>query len=201
MLHEYRFCSCEPVSLTMAGIAVAGAGASIMGQTQQHSAANQVESQKAAAVNEQITENRRRATEDYIVSVRDEQLVQSQEMQSLAEKKNDLSKKERHAMGSVRVAAAESGVAGNSLAAIENDYRMQMDQAAGRLGINQDNANYAHSRNIEAMGVQYRNRSTAVQPYQKQPVKPVDYFGPIFGAAGAGMNAGVATGAFKQFMA
>lgn len=189
---------CEPATLTAASVAIsaAGAGASIAGQTQQNSAARAVERQKSEAVNDQITENRRRATADFIAKVQDEQLQQAQEEQALEEKELDLSNRERHAVAQTNVAASESGVVGQSLAAIQNDYRLQMDQAAARLGINQDQANYQHKRNIQAYGQEYQNRATAVQPYQQQPVKPVDYFGPIFGAAGAGLDAGVRTGAF-----
>jgi hypothetical protein len=199
MLHEHRYLSCEPATiLTGVSLAVAagGAASSIAGQSAQNSAAKQVESQKAEAVNDQITENRRRATADYIAKVQDEQLQQAQEMQALEEKELDLAKRERHATAQTIVAASESGVAGQSLAAIQNDYRLQMDQAAARLGINQEQANYAHTRNIQAYGTEYQNRATAVMPYQKQPVKPVDYFGPIFGVAGAGLDMGVRTGAF-----
>jgi hypothetical protein len=198
MKHEHRYLSCEPTSLTLASLAIAGAGAgaSIAGQSQANSAANQVEQQKANAVDEQIKENRRRATSDYIAKVQDEQLQQVQEQQRLAEQELDLSKRERHASSQATVAAAESGVAGQSLAAIQADYRLQMDQAAARLGVNQDQANYQHTRNIQAYGVEYNNRATSIQPYQKQPVKPVDYFGPIFGAVGQGLNTGVNTQAF-----
>jgi hypothetical protein len=177
-------------------IAGAAAGTSIMGQQAQNKAANQVEQQKANAVDDQMKENRRRATSDYIAKVQDEQLLQAQEQESLVEQKIDLQKRERHAVAQTTVAAAEAGVAGQSLAAIQNDYRLQMDQAAGRLGINQDRANYQHTRNIQAYGVEYNNRATSIQPYQKQPVKPVDYFGPIFGVAQAGLDTGVRTGAF-----
>ncbi len=196
MLHVNRFCSCEPVSIGMGVMAAAGAATTIMAQEGQKSAASQVQDQNAKNVDDQITENRRRATQDYLMAVQDEQMAQSQEVQALAEKKVDLNRDERHRAAQATVAAAESGVAGQSLAAIQADYRFQMDSAAAKLGVNQDNANYQHSRNIDAYGVQYKNRATSVQPYQRQPVKPVDYFGPIFGAAGAGLDAGVRTGAF-----
>lgn len=191
---------CEPATLTGASlmIAAAGAGTSIAGQSQQRSAAQQVEEQKAASVNEQIFENRRRATADYIAQVQDEQLLQRQEEQALAEKELDLARHERDANSKAVVAASESGVTGQSLAAIQQDYRLQTDQAAARLGVNQDNANYQHKRNIDAMGTVYHNRATAVQPYQQQQVKPVDYFGPIFGVAQAGLNTGVQTGVFTS---
>lgn len=189
---------CEPLSLTAASLAIAGAsaGASVAGQSQANSAAKQVENQKAEAVNDQITENRKRATSDFIAKVQDEQLQQAQEQQALEEKELDLNKRERHAGAQADVAAAESGVSGQSLAMIHADYRFQMDSAAARLGVTQDQANYQHGRNIDAYGREYTNRATAIQPYQQQNVKPVDYFGPIFGVAQAGLDAGVRTGAF-----
>lgn len=197
MKHEHRYLSCEPTSLTLAsmGIAAAGAGASIAGQSQQHDAAEQVEQQRADAVNEQIAENRTRATESYLRSIEDEMLQQSQEHLALDEKKMDLAKAERAGVSSATVAAAESGVVGQSLAAIQSDYRLQMDQAAMRLGVNQENADYQHTRNIQAYGVEYRNRAESVKPYQKNPVAPVNWFGPIFGVAQAGLDMGVRTGA------
>ncbi len=191
---------CEPVSLTAAsmGIAAAGAGTSIMGQRAQNEAASQVEQQKSEAVNEQIQENRRRATADYLAKVQDEMLQEYQEKQRLAEQELDISRKGRAAGASANVAAAESGVSGQSLAAIHADYAFQQEQAKGRLGITQDWANYAHKRQIDAYGVEWNNRATSIQPYQKQPVKPVDYFGPVFGAIGQSLNTGVQTGLFQS---
>lgn len=189
---------CEPTSLTAGSLilAGAGAGASIFGQQQQHEAAQAVEDQKAAAVDEQIVETRKRATADFLAKVQDEQLAQAQEQQALVEKEYDLAKAERSGRATATVAAAESGVAGQTLADIQNDYRLQMDQAAVRLGVNQENQDYQHTRNIQAYTTEYYNRSSAVKPYQKNPVKPVDYFGPIFSAASQGLDMGVRTGAF-----
>ncbi|MCW5797205.1 MAG: hypothetical protein KIT40_01785 [Nitrospira sp.] len=198
MRHEHRYLSCEPVSLAAAsmGVAAMGAGASIYGQQQQHEAAQAVEDQKAAAVDEQIVETRKRATADFLAKVQDEQLAQAQEQQALAEKENDLAKAERSGRATATVAAAESGVAGQTLADIQNDYRLQMDQAAVRLGVNQENQDYQHKRNIEAFTTEYYNRANAVKPYQKAPVKPVDYFGPIFSAASQGLDMGARASAF-----
>jgi hypothetical protein len=179
-------------------IAGASAGTSIMGQRAQSEAASQVEDQRAQAVEDQQTETRKRATADYLAMIQDIQLQQSQERQALAEQEMDLSRKERSAVSQAVVASSESGVVGQSLEAIKADYRYQQDLIAGRLGLNQKNADYQHTRDIQAAGVTYNNRVTGIQPYQKQPVKPVDYFGPIFGVAQAGLNAGVATGAFGK---
>ena len=173
-----------------------GAGASIYGQTQQNEAAQQVENQRAEAVDEQITETRKRATSDYLNKVQDEMLQEAQEKQALAEKERDLDRNERSAGATATVAAAESGVAGQSLAAIQQDYRYQIEQAKGRLGLNQEKANYQHARAVQAYRTEYDNRANSITPYQKNPVKPVDYFGPIFSLAQAGLDTGVRTGAF-----
>ncbi|MEK6803929.1 MAG: hypothetical protein AABZ34_14865 [Nitrospirota bacterium] len=189
---------CEPLTLTAVstGIAAMGAGASIYGQTQQNEAAQQVENQRAEAVDEQITETRKRATSDYLNKVQDEMLQEAQEKQALAEKERDLDRNERSAGATATVAAAESGVAGQSLAAIQQDYRYQIEQAKGRLGLNQEKANYQHARAVQAYRTEYDNRANSITPYQKNPVKPVDYFGPIFSLAQAGLDTGVRTGAF-----
>lgn len=198
MRHEHRYLSCEPTTLTMASLAVAGAGAgaSIYGQSRQNEAAQQVEDQRAEAVDEQITETRKRATSDYLNKVQDEILQEAQEKQALAEKERDLDRNERSAGATATVAAAESGVAGQSLSAIQQDYRYQMETAKARLGLNQDNANYQHSRMIQAYRTEYANRANSIKPYQQNPVKGVDWFGPIFGVASAGLDMGVRTGAF-----
>ncbi|MBS0180012.1 MAG: hypothetical protein JSR20_14750 [Nitrospira sp.] len=189
---------CEPTSLALGSMALsaAGAGASLYGQSQQHEAAQQVEDQKAAAVDEQITETRKRATSDYLKSVMDERLRQAQEHQARAEQEDDMSRNERAASSTATVAAAESGVAGSYLAAIQADYRLKMDQAKARLRTNQDMTDYQHTRNIQAFGTEYENRANSIKPYQKNPVKTVDYFGPLFSVAQAGLDMGVRTGAF-----
>ena len=200
MKHEHRFCSCEPASLALGSMALsaAGAGASIYGQSQQHEAAQQVEDQKAAAVGEAITENRKRATADYLKKVEDEMLADAQEKQALAEKEHDLDRNERAASSTATVAAAESGVAGQSLAAIQADYRYQVEQAKGRLGLNQENQSYQHSRAIQTYQTEYDNRANAVKPYQRNPVSPVNYFAPIFSVAQAGLDTGIRTGLFTN---
>lgn len=194
------YMSCEAVSISMgigAAVAAASAAASVQGQEQQANAAHDVQRQKGDAVTRQIEENRRRATADYIISVQDEQLADSQEEESLTEKKVDLARTERDAVSQATVAAAEANVTGQSLAMIQADYRFQMDQAASRLGINRQWSSYQHKRNIDAAGVEYTNRASSVQPYQKQPVKPVDWFGPTFAAVGQVNDLAVRSEAYR----
>lgn len=185
-----KYCTCDPVSLTATSVLIAGAGAgaSIAGQTERQKAARTVEQQKQDAVAKQIETNRVRATEDYIASVTDERTQQDQEHQALTEQELDIAKKGRDATSQARVAAAESGVAGQSLAIIEQDYQMQMEVAKGRLKTNQQWADANHERRIDAYGRQYTNRVSSVQPYAQQAVPVVDYFGPIFGIAQTGLD-------------
>ena len=89
-------------------------------------------------------------------------------------------------------------MSGQSLAIVEQEYMAQMEVAAGRLGISQQWRDSQHQRNVEAQGRVYANRVSQVQPYQQQPVKPVDFYGPIFGIAQTAIDTSIRTGAFRS---
>ena len=61
---------CEPVTLAMGGMAVAGAGMNIYGQFQARDQHNAVEEYRRIEQENVIEENRRRATHDYITHTR-----------------------------------------------------------------------------------------------------------------------------------
>lgn len=189
---------CEPVSITMGVMAAGAAVTSIVGANNARQAAKGTEENRRKSVESQIAENRRRATADYIQTVRDEQLTQRQEEDSVTQKIQDQSFTERAAASTAKVSAAERGVSGQSLALIDADYRYQTDVASSRLQLNQDQANYQHKRNIQNAGAEYNNRASSLTPYIPKPQAPVDYLGPIFQAGGQAMSGGVSTGAFKK---
>lgn len=190
---------CEPVTITMGVMAAAGAATSIMGQQQQKKAAEGYENEKTRAVDYQISETRKRATDDYINQVRLEQTQQRQEQEAVVEKSSDLHRQGTAAVATGAASAAERNVAGGrTLDSILADYRFQEEFEIGRLRENQKLKNLQHAERVKQYQTQYYNRSTQVQPYQKKPIQPVDYFGPIFGAVGQTINTGVATGAFKN---
>lgn len=174
-------------------MAVAGATTKIIGDKQANDTGKQTEKMASLVRNNQIDENRRRATADYLQSTSDENAKMGQEHQSLAEKKNDNTQTLRAANASAEVAAAEGNVAGHNLDAIHSDYQHQLDVTNGRLSTNQEWADYQHTRNNQGQVNVFSNRAASIQPYQEAVQKPVDYFGPIFGAGAQAGNAAVAT--------
>lgn len=184
---------CDPVSMTVASAGLAGGGAvsSIIGQNTSRQMAKGTQNQLFLARQQQIAENQRRATADYIQQTSDENLKMTQEHQSLAEQKNDNTKTQRRGDAEANVAAAEGNVAGHNLAEIHSDYQQQTDFINSRLEANQQWADYQHTRDDQAYLDQYLNRATSIQPYQEQVQAPVDYFGPVFGAMGQTASAGM----------
>lgn len=181
-----RYLSCDPVTATAgAGLLSAGSAVtSIIGQNTNRQLQKGTENQRFLARQDQIAENQKRATADYLAQVSDENLKMTQEHQSNAEQFNDNTKTQRRGDADAEVAAAEGNVAGHNLDAIHNDYQMQTDFVNGRIATNQQWADYQHTRNDQGYANAYYNRATSIQPYQKAVQPPVDYFGPIFGAAG-----------------
>lgn len=185
---------CEPVTISMGVMAAVGAGLSIAGQSQQQSTAKEMERRKQAAQADLIQENRRRATKDYLQQVSGEQLQQRQETEAVAEKSFDIARQARQTTATGMASAAERGVTGRTIQQIAADYDTQADWETGRIKENQKFANIQHARKIQGYGDQFDYRQSAVKPYTPQAVAPVDYFGPIFGAAAQTVSTGVGTG-------
>lgn len=182
----------------MGVMAAAGAVTSIVGQ---NSARQQAKGQENAMKNAQddvIIENRKRATHDYLREVRLEQLQQVQEESSLTNQSQDVAKQAAGAKGEAVASAAERGVSGRSLDTILSDYEFQQNQEVGRLRVNQEMKNAQHGENIAASKDQFDYRVSSVKPYVPRVQAPVDYFGPIFSAAGQTAQTGMTMGAFKS---
>lgn len=188
---------CEPVTLAMGGMAVAGAGMNIYSQFQARDAHNSVEEYRRLEQENVIEENRRRATHDYLTSTRLELEAQSQEHDAVAMKTHDLNQQSRLSVATGMASAAERGVAGRTVDQIAQDFDFMANEETGRLKMNQQLADRQHAENNRAAGTEFYNRVTAVKPYVKTPAKQIDFFGPIFQAGAQTLNTGVATGAFK----
>ena len=193
---------CEPVSITMGVMAVAGAAASIKGQRDAKKSGKSVEEARRIEQENMITETRRRATDDYLVETRLEREQQSQEEAAVAMKGADVMKETRRSVATGTASAAERGVAGRTIDDISRDYDFMANEETGRLKYNQTLANRQHDEVIAGYGKQFSNRVADARPYIKKPIAPVDYFGPIFQAGGqlAG-NAGVQKGIGNAFAA
>lgn len=142
------------------------------------------------AVDDQIIENRARATKDYLRDVRLEQLQSEQENQAVQEKAGGFARNTLEAKGTAVASAAERGVSGRSLDIILADFDFQQNQEVGRLRINQQMKDQQHKENAGGYGDQFTARVTAVKPYIPRTQPPVDYFTPIFGLAGGLATAG-----------
>lgn len=189
---------CAPAMLMMGALSAAQAGTSIYGQFQARKQHNAVEEMKRQHQEIAIEENRRRATDDYLNSVRLEQTQQHQEEQSVAVKSLDVAREATRTIATATASAAERGVAGRSVDQIAADFEFAANEETGRLKQNQKISNQQHSENIRSLGTEFTGRVSAMKPYIKQPAKPIDFFGPVFQAGAQTLNTGVATGAFKK---
>lgn len=188
---------CEPVTIAMGTMAVAGAATNIYGQFQARDAHNATEEYRRLEQENVIEENRRRATHDYLTQVRMEQTQQQQETESVAQKSYDVGQQARLSVATGMASAAERGVAGRTVDMIAQDFDFMANEESGRLRENQKIANLQHGENVRSFGTEWSNRIAAVKPYVKQPAKPIDFFGPIFQAGAQTLNTGAFTGAFK----
>lgn len=184
---------CLPV---VAAMAVAGAATNIMGQMQAKKTGEAVEEVQRIEQENVINENRRRTTDDYLNQIRMERDQQAQEEASVAMKSGDVMRETRRSVATGTASAAERGVAGRTIEAIAADYEFMANTETGRLKANQVQANRQHEEEIRGYGTAYSNRIADVRPYIKQPQKPIDYFGPIFGAGAQVASAGVKMGSF-----
>jgi hypothetical protein len=180
---------CEPTTAIAATAMAGGAITNIIGQNNARQVAKGNEAAKKNATDDQIMENRRRATHDYLRDVRLENLQATQETEAMNEKANDAAHVTADAKGTAVASAAERGVAGNSLDSILNDFDFQQNQEVGRLRVNQAMKDQQHQENIAASGDEFSARASAIQPYIPRIQPPVDYFTPIFGL-GAGLAGG-----------
>ena len=174
--------------------AVVGAGMGIMSANSSRQANKAYQDQQKAAQDLVILENRKRATHDYLREVRLEQLAEVQETAAMGEHANDISKQAAIAKGTAVASAAERGVSGASLDTILSDYEFQQNQEVGRLHINQQMRNAQHGEAIGSYRDQFDERVSMAKPYVPRPQNPVDYYGPIFGAATTVARAYMASG-------
>lgn len=191
--------TCDPVTMTVAagGMAAGQAGMDIYGQFQAQKTHNVNEEAKRMQQETVIEENRRRATKDYLTSVRLEQQQQTQEQDAVVQKSFDVKQQSNIAAATGIASAAERGVAGRTVDQIAQDFDTMANEETGRLKANQQVSNQQHGENISSFGNEYYNRVSAVKPYIKQSAAPIDFFGPIFKAGAQTLNTGAATGAFE----
>ncbi len=191
--HRYRL-TCEPVSILAATSIAASAGggiSSIIGQNTSRQLAKGQQERQRLAVEDQIVQNRRRATDDYLRQVSGEQLRQRQEEEAAVEKSHDIAQGAKQASSTSIASAAERGVSGRTVDQIVSDYQFQEDKEIGRIRTNQQFQNQQHRENLAAYKTQFDQRVSAIQPYVPAVQAPVDYFSPVFGLVGQAAKTGM----------
>jgi len=163
-------------------MAVAGAATNVMGQIQAKKTGEMVEEARRIEQENMITETRRRATSDYLNQTRMEQDQQNQEEAAVAVKSRDVVRETTRSIATGDASAAERGVAGRTVDQIASDFDFMSNEETGRLKENQKLANTHHDEAKRGYATQFSQRVADARPYIKQPQKPIDYFGPVFGA-------------------
>lgn len=188
---------CEPVSLTMAAVSAGAAVTQIMGAQQAQATGEAEETARKIAQDGLIEENKRRSTEDYLTKVKLEQRAQMEEHEAVAMKGFDIKQQMIKSVGTATASAAERGVEGSTVDSIVSDFEFQANAEAGRIYQSQRNTDAQHTQNLEAARLERHYNNESMQPYIKKQQKPVDYFGPIFGAAAQTLGTGAQVGAFR----
>jgi len=174
------------------GASAGGGISSIIGQNTSRQLSKGAEERKRLAVEDQIVQNRRRATDDYLRQVSGEQLRQRQEEEASVEKSHDIAQGAKQASSTSIASAAERGVSGRTVEQIVSDYQLQEDKEIGRIRTNQQFANQQHKENISGYRSQFDQRVASIQPYVPAVQAPVDYFGPAFGILSNAARTGLA---------
>lgn len=165
-------------------------------QTARQMAINQ-EEEKRKAQEVAITEERSRATKDYLRQLRQEGEQARQEALNTRGETIEVGRQADQVESTAITSAAERGVDGRSLSHILNDYSFQENREVGILKENLRTKNQQHSENITGYQDQFDQRVTQMKSYVPRPQAPVDYFGPIFGAIGTISSASMASGKLK----
>ncbi len=169
-------------------LAAASAAMSINSQQQQQQTSKEMQKRAIAENQRVIDANRKGATEAYIAQVRQEQLGKQQEAETLALKRDEYHTDAMKASATTRVAAADSGVGGQSLDMLQYDFNRQEAMFMGKLLVNQQFAEQSRTERVTGYGSQFEQRYNSVAPYQPGPIAPVDFISPILGIAGAGVR-------------
>jgi len=191
---------CEPVSIALAVTAVtaaASAAMSIQGQQNARKMAIDQEEQKRQAQEVAITEERSRATKDYLRQLRQEGEQARQEALNARSETIEVDRQADQVESSAIASAAERGVDGRSLSIILNDYAFQENREVGILKENLRTKNQQHTENITGYQDQFDQRVTQMKSYVPRPQAPVDYFGPILGAVGTISSGAMSSGLLK----
>lgn len=171
---------CDPVSLSIAGLALAGTTSTI-GYIQQHRAATKAADENAAF----FDANKKAAIDAEVLQSREIGLRQSEELLASATAQQDINLSEEAALSTARVSAAEAGITGHSVDAVLNDIATQGSKERQRMQTNSELQQQQLQREKEGVLAQAQgNINTVRQADIRQP----SILTPILATSGAALN-------------
>jgi hypothetical protein len=176
---------CEPVSATMAAVAVIGAASSMYSQNQQMHAQASYQQAQADANAQQMTENAKLANSAYIEQTKQLQIRNMQEGEAANQQimTNDIAGEKARA--TAKASASDSGVSGLSVNALMDDFHRQQDNYDTTVKTNQEWSKSQLGEDMKSAEATAQGRIASVRPYIAAPIKTPDYLGAAMGAAGS----------------
>lgn len=172
---------CEPVSLAVAGLAMTG----VTSITQYVSGKRQAEqaNEESKAFYEA---NKAESINAANLNIREIGLRESEELLATAAAQQDSFLNEHGVLSTARVAAAEAGISGNSVAAMLNDISTQGSRERVRMDANLDLTTDQLQREKDAVLNQARSNIAAVRQTE---IRGPSILTPILAVGGAGLQA------------
>lgn len=174
-------CVAAPIALAVASLAVTSASA-VASHVSQNSEADRVEKDS----HEAYEENKRSAITAATLNERELSLRESEELLASGTAKQDITRQELSVLSTSRVAAADAGVSGHSVDAVQNDIQRQASDQRSRIDTNTDLTVDQLEREKESVLVQAQSQINSVRPVTAR--RP-SILTPALQIAGAGLDA------------
>lgn len=170
---------CEPVSATMAVLAIAGTAATMYANKE----ATEYQAQETGSA---VQRNNDAALEAYKLDTQQLGLAATQESEALASEELHLKLETRKAASTARAANAESGLAGYSLDAQVDDIINQGFSNITTLDANREHSLASRDLQRDSIQLAAKNRQQGFNPYQSKA--STYYTGAALQIANAGVN-------------
>lgn len=203
---------CEPVSVILAGTAMAStyaamavgtvsalsAVASTIGQNQQRQDQKGYQNQLRLNNEQQMEDNRKVATAAYLEQASQANVGLAQEREAAAASGQEETGKRLQAQGEANAAGAEGGAGGLALSGLLDDFHRQESVFRAHNDQNLLYKQQATAAGNESSRNQAEGRIDSIRPYQQAPVKAVDYIGAGLGVVQTSIQTGLTAAAIKK---
>lgn len=158
-------------------LTAAQAVSGVIGQQQAAKANAKYQQDLAIARNDQITENNRLAGVSYRQGVAATSRQTSERDRAMAADLRMNALRSLEAQSTARVAAGESGIGGNSIEALLQDFQRTEGTYAAMVEANRKGLRMADMDQKSALKAQAEGRMASIQPYVASPIAQPDYLG------------------------